>query len=163
MEIHERHSKQLCWYQDAIWMLFTFLLKKKKRPSLSTILLKPFLTGRNPEQDQTRMWGGKMFTCSFSHIASVFHPPSRSQLLRECIAHSGDSRGGAHLDRLLHKVPLSRWPGRGLLGGKPSRHLLPPQKLQPRRDVPPRKSDCAVKQALAWRAVCCKTSLECIR
>lgn len=55
--------------------------------------------------------------------------PSRSQLLRECITHSGDSRRGARLDRLVHKVPLSRWPGRRLLGGQPSGQLLPPQKL----------------------------------
>lgn len=64
---------------------------------------------------------------------------SRSQLLRQRITHPGDSCRRASLGGLLHQVSLPWRPGRWLLGGKPTCHLLAPQKLHTRRGVLPEK------------------------
>lgn len=75
-------------------------------------------------------WDGTYLCCS---------SPSRSKLLRGLLTQSGDSCGRARLGRLLHQVSLSRRPGRRLLGGEPSCHLFPPQKLHTTATVHPAK------------------------
>lgn len=92
-------------------------------------LEKTVLDTAEETRTKSSAWFQHLLCCSFS---------SRSQLLRWWIPQSGDSCRRARLGRLLHQVSLSRRPGRRLLGGKPPRHLLPPQKLYARLAARPR-------------------------
>lgn len=78
-----------------------------------------------------------LFSCKYTYLCCL--SAIRSKLLRWCITQPGDSCRRACLGRLLHQVSLSWWPGCRLLGGKPSRHLFPPQKLYARTTVHPAK------------------------